>query len=267
MKNDLKWMMLSDVDGTLLRKEYPITEKAKENARRLMIHGVGLGIATGRSPISTADIAKLLDVNAPSILYGGAMIYDYKNKAVLWQAPMGSSAKQLIIDISETYPDVSILAYTDKGIWMFNPNDLVLDRGVRQEVKAALNDRRIAGDILKFTLCGPRESLEKVYKAFFLTGANKFSFASQHFAEVVGKNAGKGIAMKELSRLVKIPLDQFIVMGDGENDIEMFEKAGTCFAVGNAIKKLKNMAHHILPNCIDDGAAAGFDKAIELIRR
>jgi phosphoserine phosphatase len=46
-----------------------------------------------------------------------------------------------------------------------------------------------------------------------------------------------------------------VAVGDGENDIPMFQAVGTRVAMGNGSDRLKAVAHALAPPCEDDGAA------------
>src|SRR6202030_4485107 len=46
--------------------------------------------------------------------------------------------------------------------------------------------------------------------------------------------ANKGVALSELAKLLGIPETEIAVIGDGGNDIAMFERSGLSIAMGNA---------------------------------
>lgn len=48
-------------------------------------------------------------------------------------------------------------------------------------------------------------------------------------------------------------------IGDGENDVTMFEKSGLRFAVDNATQRPKEMAHIIVPSSNCGGVSAAID--------
>ena len=71
--------------------------------------------------------------------------------------------------------------------------------------------------------------------------------------------ANKGVALSELAKLLGIPESEIAVIGDGGNDIAMFERSGLSIAMGNAGSQVQGAADFVTdPNNQD-----GFAKAIE----
>lgn len=263
--NKPNWIFISDVDGTLDFKCAGVGEKVIENAKDFVSSGGGLSLATGRAVISTEQLAAKLNVNTLSILYGGSMLYDFRNKSSVWICPLDNKIKICLKELIQNYKDVCIMVYTDNGIYMLNDNHMIYQKGIPLERDNAIKETDIYGNILKVNLCGERESIENIKKTYFNSNKYNFKFSSQHFAEIVSSNAGKGYAMEVLSDITGVPLERFIAMGDAHNDIEMIKKAGVAFAMGNAILPVKEASDKILPNCWEQGAALGFSLAKQLI--
>lgn len=81
------------------------------------------------------------------------------------------------------------------------------------------------------------------------------------YVEVYSKDASKGRALAELARHLDIRKEEIACIGDGENDLSMFEAAGLRIAMGNAVEDLKKQADHVTDSNARDGAA----KAVEWI--
>ena len=81
------------------------------------------------------------------------------------------------------------------------------------------------------------------------------------YVEVYSKDASKGRALAELARHLDIRKEEIACIGDGENDLSMFEAAGLRIAMGNAVEDLKKKADHVTDSNARDGAA----KAVEWI--
>lgn len=81
------------------------------------------------------------------------------------------------------------------------------------------------------------------------------------YVEVYSKDASKGRALAELARHLNIRKEEIACIGDGENDLSMFEAAGLRIAMGNAVEDLKKQADYVTDSNARDGAA----KAVEWI--
>jgi len=69
----------------------------------------------------------------------------------------------------------------------------------------------------------------------------------------------EGVALSELAKLLAIPLDEIAVIGNGGNDIAMFERSGLSIAMGNASPEVRRAADVV----IDSNGKEGFANAIE----
>ncbi|MGD8282198.1 MAG: HAD hydrolase family protein, partial [Gemmatimonadota bacterium] len=56
-----------------------------------------------------------------------------------------------------------------------------------------------------------------------------------------------------------VPLAEIVTIGDGPNDVLMFDKSGLSVAMGNASEAVRNAATSVTASCDDEG----FARAIE----
>lgn len=258
-------VMLSDVDGTLDYRCAGIGEDVIRSATAYVAAGGGLALATGRAIISTQDNAARLHVNVPSIVFGGSMLYDYTKLRCLWQCPLPQHVLQTARDIAAAFSDVAMMVYTDTNIAILNGTDMLWQKGIPVECDKRFLTTRVEGNILKLSLCGEHERVAQIRDIYFAGGEYEVAFSSRHFAEVVSPEAGKGRAMQVLAKLIGVPLERFIAMGDAQNDLEMLKLAGTAFTLANAPQSIQQVADVVLPHCQDQGAAQGFRRATAML--
>ncbi len=70
---------------------------------------------------------------------------------------------------------------------------------------------------------------------------------------IVDENVSKGKALEYIAKELGIDVRDFAVIGDSENDIEMFKVAGFGIAVANAEMRLKDIADLVTPSENGDG--------------
>jgi Cof subfamily protein (haloacid dehalogenase superfamily) len=259
------WIMVTDVDGTLDYRCTGIGDRVISSAVEYVEAGGGLALATGRAVVSTARTAERMHVNVPSILYGGAMIYDYKSQKCVWKCVLPGEIVDIARDIAVSFPDVSVIVYTDLGISILSSNEMLWTKGVPEECDRRFVDAEICGDVLKLNLVGERDRVKSIRDKYFSGEEYNFNFSSRHFAEVVSPLAGKDKALLALSDMMEVPLERFIAMGDAQNDYEMLKLAHHAYTLENASDSIKAVADVTLPHCIDQGAAEGFRLAKELL--
>ena len=76
------------------------------------------------------------------------------------------------------------------------------------------------------------------------------------------QNAGKIQAIRELAKLLNIPLSEIAAFGDDKNDIEMLKMCGTGVAVANAVSDVKDAADSITLSNDENGVAEWIAKNI-----
>lgn len=69
----------------------------------------------------------------------------------------------------------------------------------------------------------------------------------------------KGEGLVAVADALGIPVEEFVAVGDSENDVHTFEVAGTSYAVGNADEAAREAADHVT----DASYANGFVEAVE----
>lgn len=85
---------------------------------------------------------------------------------------------------------------------------------------------------------------------------------SSIYVEIFANGASKGNALLRLASHLGIDKSEIACIGDGENDLPMFEASGMKFAMGNAVDSLKQKADFILPSNNDDGVAFAINEYI-----
>ena len=94
-----------------------------------------------------------------------------------------------------------------------------------------------------------------LYKAKGITYESKY-------IDIMKKGCSKKNAIHILANKLGIKQEEIIVMGDGGNDISMFECAGLKIAMANAEKILKEKADFITSSNNDNGVAKAIQKFI-----
>ena len=80
-------------------------------------------------------------------------------------------------------------------------------------------------------------------------------YSAPHYLEITRRGVTKGAAVANLTRFLGIPPERVAAVGDGENDISMFEVAGLAIAMGNAAPHVQQAADLVAPSNDEDGLA------------
>jgi hydroxymethylpyrimidine pyrophosphatase-like HAD family hydrolase len=74
--------------------------------------------------------------------------------------------------------------------------------------------------------------------------------------------ANKFHGVEQLRRMIGIPKEQTVAIGDDDNDLSMFANAGNKIAVGNATERLKAEAHYVVASVSQDGFVEAMDRFV-----
>ena len=79
---------------------------------------------------------------------------------------------------------------------------------------------------------------------------------------VTHAQADKSHAVAELLRLQGVAKEQTLAIGDGDNDLPLFEKAGLKIAMGNSPDSVKSLADQVVGSVEDDGFTEAMDRFV-----
>jgi hydroxymethylpyrimidine pyrophosphatase-like HAD family hydrolase len=86
--------------------------------------------------------------------------------------------------------------------------------------------------------------------------------SQSYYLDITHPLANKGVALSEIARLLMVPLPETAVIGDGGNDIAMFERSGLSIAMGNASPMVQRAADFVTDSNRDDGFANAIERFI-----
>ena len=255
----MKHIFLSDIDGTLLRRDAPLTEDVIAAAREFTGQGGLLSVCTGRSLPAVRQVAEAIGVNAPSIIYGGAAIYDFRAESYLYTQPFRWDIMQAVNDVLNAYDDISMQVFTLEDVYVLRRNRRLNELGVREEnVNPPAQPADVSGDVLKLVMCCDDPGHLEDCRKFFPPEYCHFAFASRTFVDVVAAGFGKGEAMQSLSELLGIPFNGFYSAGDAVTDLPMLRASAVSFAPENALPEVKTAVTHVVPSVFHGGMAEAF---------
>lgn len=85
-------------------------------------------------------------------------------------------------------------------------------------------------------------------------------WSSDTSMEITHPEAKKGIALEALCRLLQIPAESTMALGDSGNDESMLKRAGLGVAMGNAPAFVQKAADAVTAGCAQDGAAIAIER-------
>ena len=252
-------LLLSDMDGTLLNSCRTVSPENLEAIRYFMAEGGRFSVATGRSKPGMEYFLKDLPVNAPAVIYNGAVVYDFEADCAAWQCPLGERGLDLYRLVQEEFPGAGMEAYDMHTAYALSDNpisrrhfdnvnmpwQLVRPEAVPQPwVDMLLLEK-------EDRLAEIKAQLEARYPGVFF-----LQYSDKEFLEVLHPDANKGVAALALCKYLNYNVENLYTVGDGRNDIQLLTCTRNAYAPANAEPEIKALCPRMLPHHNDHAIAA-----------
>ncbi|WP_312458625.1 HAD family hydrolase [Proteiniclasticum sp.] len=260
-------MLFSDMDGTLLGDNMSVSEKNKKAIDRFIEAGGTFGIATGRSQVNVKPFIEGVSINGPSILYNGAMLYDfYQEKVVDVVTLEKEGLKDVMKWILQTYPEVMIFVYTKEESHLLSGKDLADESILKDHEPYVVSElSRIEQESwVKILLAGIWEDLEAIRRHLEEKDPAHYRWVSSSdiFLEILPAHVSKSTMFPKLKKTFGEEM-RIVVLGDYYNDEEMLKEADYSVAMGNAPEELKALAKDVTGFNYEDGVAQFIERLLE----
>lgn len=238
-------LLVCDMDGTLLDSRRQVSRQNMEAIEQFVHEGGKFTVATGRTERSVQQFPYNLPINAPVIVYNGALIYDLSSDKPLWSSCLSKEAYGLVKEIYEEFNGIGIEVFHGGDAYFLQENeetDKHLERERLTVHRTAIYE--VPQPWYKVILAWEPSLLPQVEK--FLKDKMEFTrnvYSEPQFLELLNKNTSKGCALEQLASLMDQGDFKTIAVGDNLNDMELIETANVGIAVENAHQQLKSAAN------------------------
>ena len=237
-------LVISDVDATLITPEHEITPRARQAVRELQTRGIGFTIVSSRPPRGLYGFAEQLNVLEPFAAFNGGIIQK-RNGETLLKHTLSREICQSAFEITNKF-GIELWIYCDHD-WHIDKITPFVEReqntiGFKATIEKDL--REMFGTVAKLVIVGdPKLVAEAEIVALAEFGAEVSATKSKpRFLDITAKEAHKGAVVTQLAAVLGIPTAEVVVIGDGLNDVLMFERAGFSVAIGQSGNEVKAAA-------------------------
>ena len=283
-------LIASDMDGTLLNSNHEISKENLEAIKKAEEMGVKFAISTGRM---YEDVKPLLDecgLKCQCIVLNGGEYIDEKGKVLEGIYIDREEAREIIDMIIKE--NIVAEIYTNEGLHTVNTKEEALTE-VAYRIKAY--DPEISfEDAIKFAESHPHfmnlkyikdideflnsdikigkfvafyndeETTLNVKRKLESIGGLAISSTFTKNIEINNKEAQKGLILAKVSEKMGIKREEVMVIGDSFNDYSMFTQFTESFAMGNAVKQIKELAKYVTETNDNAGVAKAIYKILNL---
>lgn len=254
-----KVTLLSDVDGTLLSSDGIVSVKNRDAIRRFIEAGGHFGIATGRGHINVLNYIEGVEINAPSILYNGSMLYDFnEHKALRTETLPQLKLKEVIKWILATYPEIMVHIYSPDTCYLVSEEKNADAKILADHQPAVFSDLEEVVNVpwIKVLMAGENSSLKGIEEELERTLADemRWVYSADIYLEILPMGVSKASMLLKLKEIHGED-HKVIAVGDYYNDLEMIKDADYGIAMGNAPDDIKDAADGISVSNDEDGIA------------
>lgn len=261
-----------DIDGTLLNSKREITTNTKKAIKECIEKGIKVILASGRSRAITLEYQQLAGTSPYIISSNGADVYDIEKDIEIYNEPLNKETIKDMFYFSQKDDYKMNLNYDFKLVMnrMFYPDDKDYVK-TEEEIYNIIEKEKIVQCVvankdiekiiefkkyLKENLLGVKiENESKRLKDMNLKPSNHY------YCDITSLGASKGRAIKMLCEYLELENSEIIAIGDGENDISMFEITDNSIAMKNATDEVKKKANYITDSNDEDGVAKVLEKS------
>lgn len=267
-----------DIDGTLVTDDGWVPASAADACRQARLNGHEIYLCTGRSKPEIYDF--IMEIGFDGIIGAGGGFVELSD-GMLYHKTVPASEVRRMVDFFDQH---SVDFYLESNGGLFASKNFLphVERCIYGDIDNDPDARRRKEEqphpFIEGLIYG-EEDLYKtdVNKACFLQ-SDKLSFAQikeefenafdtiQCTVPQFGDDSGelmvpgvhKATAIEALLTHLNLPKERTIAIGDGLNDLEMFDYCAVGIAMGNAKEELKAVADHVTGSVDEDGLHQAF---------
>jgi len=258
--------LVSDVDGTLLTDDKILTERTRAAVAELHSSGILFSIISSRPLRGLRMLLVPLGITAPIGSFDGG---------VLAKSDLSTITEHLLL------PEVAQRALETlnaHGVetWLFAGQDWLVHRSdgayIGFEERTIGFSPTIVDDFGPFLnivakIVGASPDFERLAACerdvrAVLAGEATVARSQTYYLDITHPLANKGTAFSGIAKLLAVPTTDIAVIGDGGNDIAMFERCGLSISMGNGSPEVRRAADLVTGSNNDDGFANAVERFI-----
>lgn len=234
MKSFNDYLIVTDLDGTLYKRQNDIPKVNIDAINKFVSMGGKFAVATGRGIEATRFITEAIDIPNPIIVNNGHSIYDFNNEKIVYNVYLPDSIKLFVKKIVEKFPSAGVELYSDRKLYVLSNNHVITEHLEYEHVSF----EKISFDELeniklsKLLIADDEDVLLNIIEYAKSLEGDEFSSASfktirtsRLFLEGVCKSINKGTAVHELVKVLNLSGEHVFTIGNFYNDMELVQSA------------------------------------------
>lgn len=257
------WLIAIDIDGTLVHDDgylSPVVIREVQRVRELGHHVI---VATGRAAANAIPVVKDVGIEYGHVVCSnGAVTVEVDSSAregYVVREVIGFDPQPVLSQLIEKLPEAHFAVEDIDGTYRFHkpfPAYALGSKNVETPLEQLMN-----GEVSRVVVLSPEQDVNDFLAVVEEVGLHSVSYAIGYTAwlDISPQGVSKASALEQRRKALNVPSDQVITIGDGRNDISMFEWAnaggGYSFAMGQGPDEVKAAATMVTSSVEEDGVA------------
>ena len=242
-------LILTDLDHTLLKSDGSISDYSLDVLKRCREKGILFAIATARYWIGAERYIEMLKPDF-EITTDGTLIHS-KDKCIYSCEFSVEETNKIVQALLRKKSDAEITVACGKTVY-WNSKHISESEKLYKAVYCEYNEpinctaNKIVAELPDETVA--KEIADEI-------GCKLQCYRGEKWYAFLPKESGKIVAIKAMSEICGVNLDEIVAFGDDKNDIDMLKICGTGIAVSNAISEVLEIADGVTSSNDEDGVA------------
>lgn len=259
-------LLISDIDGTLVRRDKSLSDGVAAAVRRVLSRGVPVSLISARPPSGMLSIAQRLGLDGPIAAFNGGTVV----------MPDGRIVSQATLDPAAAAAALARIDRAGVTPWLFANGKWY----ARDRTNSNLGREKLAAGlepIFDVDLSAHLDQADKLVgvsadhdllatieaETQTILGKSATVARSQpYYLDITAPDANKGAGVSTLAAAYGIPLSAVAVLGDQRNDLPMFARAAMSVAMGQAPEAVRAAANYVALSNEEDGVADAIDRFV-----
>jgi Cof subfamily protein (haloacid dehalogenase superfamily) len=259
-------LVATDLDGTLLRPDGTVSERATFAVRAAQAAGIHVIPITGRPPRITWDIAKEAGLGPLGVCSNGAAVVDISSMEIVeLQTLQTEVTTRLVRVVREVFPGA---VFAVEEMESFTPETGFMEASWNWEEGCEQVDdiiEAVSSSCIKLVVRRPgypagafmAELQSQVCETAHLTSSGL------DWVEMGPPGVTKAHAVQRVCDRLGVGMAEVIAIGDNYNDLAVLASAGRAAAPANAIPEVLAIVQQVLPSNADDGVAELLESLVD----
>ena len=242
-----------DIDGTIWDEKNNIPDSTVQAIRDLHNNGHLAFLNSGRSRAFIRH-PNLLNLGFDGIVSGCGTMVEYHGKTVFYHRIPVEQVEETL-QIIRRFGFRPILEgrkylYMNEEDFDYEPYGKKVRRDMGEDIRT-IEGCRGEWEISKLSCATTDCDVAGCYEQ--LKDRYDFMIHNPEVVEIVPKGFHKGTGILEVCRMLHLPVEQTVAIGDSINDTEMLQTAGFSVAMGNGTEEIKQLADYVTAPMKEDG--------------